>query len=268
MILILKTKTYFLLSSQKTIMVIHCLNCDHAYKGNFCPECGQKSDEKRITATVLLMDLLHFFTHLENGFLFTSWSYLVRPGKSALDYISGIRKKYQKPVSYFLIWTGLFILLHNYIIQYNQFHLDSDSLKSLEKMDEGNLFFRIHFTVFIIPVLLMSSLVIYFVLAKPKFNLIEILVSCLYGTGTYFMLSLFSDLIFGVLFHLNILSFNVFLWQTILSAVYNFWFTFDFFSRIEIKNLWIRLITTSILISILGWAMMIYLPLIWLYFFE
>jgi hypothetical protein len=56
---------------------------------------------------------------------------------------------------------------------------------------------------------------------------------------------------------------KVFLWQTTLSSVYNFWFSFDIFKRKNLKFLWLRLIVTAILISAMGWAIMNYLPMFW-----
>ena len=78
-------------------MLTICLNCHHSFKGKFCPNCGQKARVGRLTASALLKDLIHFFTHLESGFVFTTWSFLIIPGTSSLNYIAGKRKEYQKP---------------------------------------------------------------------------------------------------------------------------------------------------------------------------
>lgn len=242
-----------------------CLNCGHTFEGKYCPECGQKSSVERLTIAVLLEDIVHFFTHLEKGFLFTTWNLLVRPGSTSLNYVSGKRKAYQKPVSYFLIWTGLYILIHNAIISYHHFQLVSGIVAELNIRDHGNLLFRRHFTLFIIPVILLSAVLLYYVMARPRYNFIEILTLCLYGAGTYFMMSLVSDIILGVFFTVNILALNVFFWQAILSTIYNFWFSFDFFSRLGLRLFWPRLISVSVLVAIGGWIIMFYLPMLWIY---
>jgi len=247
-------------------MLTICLNCHHSFKGKFCPNCGQKARVGRLTASALLKDVIHFFTHLESGFVFTTWSFLIRPGTSSLNYIAGKRKEYQTPVSYFLIWTGLYILVHNAIINYYHFKVTTEIVSSLDIWEKSNILFRNHFSLFVIPVIIISGIILYYIMARPQYNFTEILVCCLFGAGTYFMMCLISDLVFGIIFKINILTANIFLWQTILSSLYNFWFTFDFFKRLRLRLFWLRLISVSILVAIAGWVIMVYLPMLWLYF--
>lgn len=222
---------------------------------------------KRITGTALIKDIIHFFTHLEKGFLHTSWNLLARPGLVSFNYLEGRRSRYQKPVSYFLIWTGLYILTHNSIISHFQYKLP-DEVPMLPGMTEkANILLRSHFTVFMIPLILMSAFLIYAVLGRPKYYFIEILTICIFGTGTYFMMLLASDIILGYCLRVNILSANIFLWQTVLSSVYNFWFTLDFFKRLTVRLFWLRIFTLTILITLIGWVIMVYLPTAWIYFF-
>jgi len=243
-----------------------CLSCGQPFKGNYCPNCGQKASVKRLTVSVLLKEFFHFFTHLENGFLFTTWNFIIRPGISSLNYIAGKRKEYQPPVSYFLIWTGLYILIHNTIINHFHYELIREMVNQMNIKEQSNILFRQHFTLFILPVILLSALLLYYIMAKPRYNFIEILTLSLYGSGTYFMMSFFSDLILGFIFKVNVLTINVFLFQGILSSLYNFWFSFDFFRRLRLGFFWLRLIIVSILIAIGGWLIMFYLPMAWLYF--
>jgi hypothetical protein len=247
-------------------MFTSCLNCHHSFKGKFCPNCGQKASVKRLTAAELLKDIIHFLTHLESGFLFTTWSFLIRPGIASLEYIAGKRKEYQTPVSYFLIWTGLYILIHNAIINYYHYQITNEIISSPDMLERSNILFRRHFSMFIIPLIILSAIILYYIMAKPQYNFTEILICCLYGGGTYFMMCLISDCILGFLFKVNILTTNVFLWQTILSALYNFWVTYDLFKRLRLRLFWLRLFGASVLVSIGGWLIMIYLPLAWLYF--
>ena len=243
-----------------------CLNCGNFFSGNYCPDCGQKATVKRLTASGLLVDIFTFFTNLEHGFLFTSWSFLIKPGTSAMQYLTGKRKDYQKSASFFLIWTGLYILLHNTIVSLFHYQVRSNVISPMDPGEQSNIFFRQHFTLFIIPVILYSALLVYYIMAKPKYNYIEILILSLYGSGIYFMMSFISDFLLGFIFRVNILSENVFLWQALLSTVYNFWFSFDLFKRLSLKLLWLRLISVSILIAISGWVIMFYLPMLWISF--
>lgn len=247
-------------------MLITCLNCGHSFKGNFCPQCGQKVSVKKITAKFLLEETLHFFTHLEKGFLFTSWNFLIRPGISSVHYVAGKRKVYQPPVSFFLIWTGLYFLQHNAIINYFGYELPKQVMTSVNIEAQSMLLFRQHFTLFILPVIFVSAIIIYFLLAKPHYNFTELITLCLFGTGIYFMMSTVTDFILGVVFRANILDEGVFLWQAVLSSAYNFWFSYDLFKRSHLRYFALRIISVSLLIAVIGWIIMFYLPMACLYF--
>lgn len=238
-----------------------CINCGNKFTGKFCNECGQKAGAKRITAAHLLNETIHTLTHYEKGFLHTVWHFLVMPGRASLKFLRGKRKEYQRPVSYILILTGVYILMHNFII--NRWHLTYELWHDSSLMTgKANIFLREHFTPFILIILLASALIIYLILGKGKFNFVEILTLCLYGAGTYFMMLTVSDILLGALLGVNIISMNVFLYQTILSSLFNFWVCFDIFKRVHMRFLWPRLILTAVLISITGYSIMTYVPLL------
>ena len=228
-------------------------------------ELRAKSNGAKINASVLLEEIIHFFTHLDNGFPFTTWSFLTRPGITSLDYIAGKRKKYQKPVSYFLVWLGAYILVHNSIINHFHYQLDREVVEGMNITEQSNVILRNHLSVFILPVLLVSAVEVYYILARPTFNFIELFTLSLYGTGTYFMMLLVSDIFLGFFLHINIIGLNVFLWQTTLASVYNFWFGFDVYKRLHVRYFWLRLILVSVLIAISGLLIMFYLPMAWIY---
>jgi hypothetical protein len=99
-----------------------CLNCGHTFLGKFCNECGQTAEVERVTVSYLTHEIIHSLTYYEKGFLHTIAHFLVRPGKASLKFLSGHRKEYQKPVSYILILTSLYIIVYNYIIGHYHYH--------------------------------------------------------------------------------------------------------------------------------------------------
>jgi hypothetical protein len=248
--------------------LITCLNCGYSFKGKYCPSCGQKAEIDRLTLPVVLAEMLHFFTHFEKGFLHTAWSFTVKPGVTSLNFLKGKRKQYQSPVSYLFIGIGLYILLHNFIINHYNYHVTAETLSGMGIKDQANVLLRTHFTPFIIFVLITSAFIVFFVLARPKFNFIEIFVLCLYGGGTYMMMLFLSDVILGLIFKVNVITPGVFLWQTTLSLLYNFWFCADVFTKVNVRFLWLRLFTVSILVAVTGLILFNYLPLAWIYFFQ
>ncbi len=86
----------------------NCLNCGNKLIGKYCSDCGQQADMHRITfKNFIFHDVLHGTFHIERGMLFTAKEALIRPGKAALDYISGKRKRYYNVFYLILITIAL-----------------------------------------------------------------------------------------------------------------------------------------------------------------
>ncbi|WP_108802721.1 DUF3667 domain-containing protein [Aquimarina sp. Aq107] len=89
----------------------NCLNCETSYKGNFCPECGQKSTVEKITFSFLVNDFVSRFMDIDKGMLFNLQYLTTSPKKTVFDYIYGKRKNVFNPVSYALIATSLNLVI-------------------------------------------------------------------------------------------------------------------------------------------------------------
>ncbi len=89
-----------------------CLNCGALINENFCPKCGQKKGVEKLTWRSFILEIFHFFIHIERGFLNTTWQLLIRPGKVIGEYLAGKRKKYFKPLSLYLIWVTFHLLAY------------------------------------------------------------------------------------------------------------------------------------------------------------
>lgn len=90
---------------------ITCKHCSNQFTGKYCNACGEKvysNDDKSILH--FFTEALHFITHLE-GTLFTTLKAMFKsPGLITTDYCNGIRKKYFKPLSFFLLLVFLYFL--------------------------------------------------------------------------------------------------------------------------------------------------------------
>ncbi|HEX8561877.1 MAG TPA: DUF3667 domain-containing protein [Flavobacterium sp.] len=96
----------------------NCLNCGKELTDRYCSGCGQEADTHRISfRNFISHDLLHGTFHIERGMLFTARQALVRPGKAALDYISGKRKRYYNVFYLILITTGLILFFRHFYDQ-------------------------------------------------------------------------------------------------------------------------------------------------------
>lgn len=88
-----------------------CKNCGHSFNGKYCNQCGEKVRyEKDKSVPHLLDEGLHFVTHFEGTFFNTLKAIVTKPGQLSLDYCSGRRKKYFKPLSFFLLLVMLYLL--------------------------------------------------------------------------------------------------------------------------------------------------------------
>ncbi len=104
-----------------------CLNCDQKIVGKFCYDCGQKSDTHRITFKHFIFhDILHGVWHFEKGMLFTIKQAIIRPGKAALDYISGKRIQYYNVFYLILILIGLNAFLSHYYDELSHVYFNTD----------------------------------------------------------------------------------------------------------------------------------------------
>lgn len=92
----------------------NCLNCEKELVGDFCFGCGQKANTHRITfKNFIFHDLLHGTFHIDRGILYTAKQAFTRPGKAALDYISGKRKRYYNVFYLILITIGLMLFFRH-----------------------------------------------------------------------------------------------------------------------------------------------------------
>ena len=97
-----------------------CLNCEKVIVDRFCSGCGQKADTHRISfKNFFYHDVLHGTFHIDKGMLFTAKQALVRPGKAALEYISGKRIPYYNVFYLILIIIGLIIFSRHYLNEFS-----------------------------------------------------------------------------------------------------------------------------------------------------
>ncbi|MDQ2720459.1 MAG: DUF3667 domain-containing protein [Bacteroidota bacterium] len=91
--------------------LIICKNCGNKFYGKYCNLCGEKVyKDKDKTIAHFFEDGLHFITHFEGTFFTTLKAMVTRPGRLSLDYCNGIRNKYFKPLSFFLLMVVIYLL--------------------------------------------------------------------------------------------------------------------------------------------------------------
>ncbi|MBI5401808.1 MAG: DUF3667 domain-containing protein [Ignavibacteriae bacterium] len=91
-----------------------CVNCGVESTDKFCPACGQEISVKRLEVKTIIKDVTHGILHWENSILNMFRLLLVYPGTTAKNYVSGIRKSYMKPFSYFIFLQTIFVILFHW----------------------------------------------------------------------------------------------------------------------------------------------------------
>lgn len=96
---------------ENEIVTNNCKNCSKVFSGKFCSECGQKIfSESDMSFKNIFLEIFHFATHFEGTFFTSIKTIFLYPSKMTLDYCSGVRKKYFKPVSLFLFVVVVYLL--------------------------------------------------------------------------------------------------------------------------------------------------------------
>lgn len=90
---------------------MECKNCNAEVNGKYCAYCGQKvyTDEDK-SVKKLFGEAVHFITHFEGKFFTTLKTIFRHPGKLSRDYSNGLRQKYYKPVSLYLLLVVLYLV--------------------------------------------------------------------------------------------------------------------------------------------------------------
>jgi len=88
-----------------------CKNCGNHFEGKFCNACGEKIySEKDKSIKKLFEEFFHFIFHFEGSLFVTIKTIFSAPGKLSLDYCNGQRKKYFKPLSFFLLLVVVYLI--------------------------------------------------------------------------------------------------------------------------------------------------------------
>jgi hypothetical protein len=101
-----------------------CLNCGHELinEENYCPECGQVNDARRMSIRVFLHTMLAGFYSFDSRFFRTIIPLLFKPGKVSREYIEGKRTYYNNPFQLLLQTAIVFFLVTGLISTIKSFN--------------------------------------------------------------------------------------------------------------------------------------------------
>lgn len=106
-----------------------CKNCQTEASQNYCPNCGQALQLKRINAKYIIHEIEHIL-HFEKGILYTVRELLTKPGDNVKNFITENRTRLVKPII-FIIITSLIYSIINHL-----FHIE-DSYVNYKETKQG-----------------------------------------------------------------------------------------------------------------------------------
>ena len=98
-----------------------CQNCETPIKEEhkYCPECGQKTDEK-LTLKILFNNTISNYFSIDARFFKSFIPLMFRPGFVARKFVEGKRLKYLHPAQYYLFVSVVFFFIFSFKVrEYN-----------------------------------------------------------------------------------------------------------------------------------------------------
>ncbi len=119
----------------------HCENCDHEFRGHFCPNCGQEVAEFNRPMGFVLYDFAGNFFAFDSRFFHTFWYLISKPGFLTSEFFAGRRVRYSPPFRIFVFLSFiLFLLLQFYSESWLDYKAEIKvNTKSEQSRNEFNL---------------------------------------------------------------------------------------------------------------------------------
>lgn len=95
-----------------------CLNCGDPTPGNYCPNCGQRKLEVRVTLRRMLLEALDDQFSLNSALPRTIGALFFRPGRLTRDYMDGRIARYIPPFRLYLVGSLVFFLILSFDLRY------------------------------------------------------------------------------------------------------------------------------------------------------
>lgn len=196
---------------------MECKNCGSSLRSDFsfCPACGAKIIRNRLTLKNVWQDISFQLFNLDNTFLKTFRYLFLQPHVVIESYVSGIRKKYMNPISYFAIAVTLSGIL--FFVLRNVYHVNLTE-SSFTDRPTANMDFVFDYqgllSYLTMPIYALMTWLLF--LDRGKLNYTEHLVTNAYLIG---QLSFVQVLICLPLFGLFNVPYDIFNWGFLLLTV-------------------------------------------------
>jgi hypothetical protein len=171
----------------------NCKNCGAEVTSNYCEVCGQRTSVYKVTFKETIQDLLDSLFSVNAPLLTTLKMLIIDPGNILTEYLSGKRKKYYRPVTFFILMTFIYLVIRG-IIKYDPFgstilKVDDPSTSQLLTQARNFMLLNIDKLLFAFVFSLGLLLKLFF---YKKNSLAEFLAIAFYLLGIYTLLTILN----------------------------------------------------------------------------
>lgn len=163
----------------------------------YCPSCGAKVVERRLTFKGLFNDVVERIFNLENNVFKTIGHMTVWPERVITSYVDGTRRKYLNPLNYLTLTIALSGVLFFIMKRVSIAKIDFDvfgmgvNQEGNAKLMEASLEYNTFMFLLYIPVIALAGFLSF---NKRNFNIPEYLVTATYSLSHYSILSFLPSL--------------------------------------------------------------------------
>lgn len=170
-----------------------CRNCEQKSYGNYCSNCGQRTSANKVTFKETLKDLVDAFLSIDAPLLITLKMLVINPGRLFNEYLGGKRKKYYRPVTFFILMTVIYLVIRE-IIKYDPFGsnlLQVKDASASQLLSKSRNFMLLNIDKLLFVFVFSLGLVLKLFFFKKK-SLAEFLAISFFLIGVYTILTIFN----------------------------------------------------------------------------
>ena len=193
---------------------MNCKNCDSNLRTDFayCPTCGARVVQKRLTFKSLAADVYERVFNIDNTIFRTIRDLTLRPGRVINAYVTGIRRKYMNPLNYLglaiFISGALFFVMRKFAmdkINFDVFGTGMTNAASVKIMDAVMEYSSFVFLLYI-PIIGCSG---YLTLNRQNYNLPEYMVASSYALAHISILTFLPSLLIMLFLPENYMQYSL-----------------------------------------------------------
>jgi hypothetical protein len=206
---------------------MNCKNCNTEIDSNYCPNCGQAKNLKRIDRHYIVHEIEHVL-HFDRGILYTIRELVINPGQNIRIYLSDNRSRLIKPVVFIILTSLIYTLISHF------FHIKDEYIKydGFDNSAIGDIlkWVQSHYGYANILIGIFIAFWLKVLFKKYGYNFYELLIMLCFVIGISMLIYSVFAIVEGIL------HFKLFKIAGTLGVLYIVWAIGNFFKEREIKN--------------------------------